>query len=206
MLGGGLRTSTATKHLGPVGQRPKRPVPGGQRRVVSRLGVLDLLFGILKFPLQVRPWPERIGNGCRFAALQRRVDPTTFYQGLSPRGRGIFLNRFGGTRKAYAWAGEPAAGILTWLLLIRSIPAWAGEPPCGSLALAIVNRSPASRAAKAEPNSAPPLARLIRLLPPVNLSSRPDRQSACHHGIPLPRNNPSLGRTPNKTTRISRTA
>ena len=73
---------------GPVGQRPKRPVPGGQRRVVSRLGVLDLLFGILKFPLQVRPWPERIGNGCRFAALQRRVDPTTFYQGLSPRGRG----------------------------------------------------------------------------------------------------------------------
>ena len=54
-----------------VGQRPKRPVPGGQRRVVSRLGVLDLLFGILKFPLQVRPWPERIGNSlpiCRPSA------------------------------------------------------------------------------------------------------------------------------------------
>ena len=76
-------TSTATKTLGLVGQRPQRPVPGGQRRVVSRLGVLDLLLGILKFPLQVRLWSERIGNGCRFAALQRRIDPTTFYHFLS---------------------------------------------------------------------------------------------------------------------------
>ena len=106
---------------------------------------------------------------------------------IPPRSVKVYPRVGGGTSLGAALAngcrGRPD-------FLGRSIPAWAGEPPCGSLALAIVNRSPASRAAKAEPNSAPPLARLIRLLSPVNLSSRPDRQSACHHGIRLPRNNP----------------
>ena len=122
--------STATKHLGPVGQRPKRPVLGGQRRVVSRLGVLDLLFGILKFPLQVRPWPERIGNG---------ADLPPFSAALIPP-RSI-------TSSAVRLMLAQRIHVEAVRALSPNRPNHSAQPPCGSLALAIVNRSPASRAA-----------------------------------------------------------